>query len=378
MADPNNKRAGKGVAKWTLGALILLGLAAGVVWFVAGDQIMRLVTSEGGAPSGGARRTATQVALAKAQRGSLKNTVETTGIVRAREQVTLTSEVTGTVKSINFEEGQQVQKGDLLVALDASQERAELAEAIAQRDEARKQYRRGQELLEQRAIAQAEVDELRVAYQTAQAQIDVVRAQIENHKIEAPFDGRIGLRKVSPGALLTPETAVATLITSDALELQFDVPSQLLPQLHLGMTAMARVDGFENQLFQGEVSDIDNRINPATRTVTLEARLLDADEAMRPGMFASVELVLGTRANTVIIPEEALVFEGDAQYVFAVSRGGIARRRPVVTGERMKGEVEIRNGVKAGERIVVGGVQKINDGQRVKPLAESGEKNGDS
>jgi membrane fusion protein, multidrug efflux system len=297
--------------------------------------------------------------------------------LKAREQVRLTDQVSGLVQAIRFTEGERVEQGQVLVELDDDQEQAKLAEAIAIRYEAHRQYRRGLELQDSGLITPAQLDELEAASKTAKANVEVAEAQLRDLTIKTPFSGLIGLRQVSPGALLTPGTIIAELNIVDPLDLSFGVRSDFLPQLKPGLTVLARAKGFTGRVFRGRLRRIDTTIDPQTRKVQVEAELPSPDGILKPGLFMTVELVLETRPDALIIPEEALLLRGQDQYVYVVQDNNRIKRIAVETGQRQRGEVEIRQGLQAGATVVVGGIQKIQAGQPVKPLqADQDDKGG--
>lgn len=354
--------------KWILAVLILVAIAVAGIWYVGEDRLETLMAGlDEPARDQQGQPQATPVNVAKSQRREIRITVEAIGTLRAKEQVILTSQVSGLVQEIHFQEGQWVDQGDLLVELDAEHEQAELAEAVAERDEARRQYQRGQELRRERVISQSRYDELKASYETAQARVNVAQAELNDRQIVAPFAGVIGLRQISPGALLEPGDPVATLNTVDPIDLEFNVPSELLPRLTPGLAVIAQAEGFAGQRFEGELIFIDTRIHPDTRSVTLKAELPNPEGLLRPGLFMTVELVLETREDAIVVPEEALLLQGQDKYVFVVQDDGTVSRTLVETGERRRGIVEIRSGVEAGSQVVVGGLQKIGDGQKVRP-----------
>ncbi|MEE4376449.1 MAG: efflux RND transporter periplasmic adaptor subunit, partial [Candidatus Competibacteraceae bacterium] len=252
------------------------------IMFVAGafgyfrDDLWSLLPGTDTAARGGEQqpqRPPAPVDVTTVRRGEIKVTTESVGTLQAREQVSLTSQVTGLVQAIHFTEGQRVEQGQMLMELDDAQEQAQLAEAVAVREEANRQYQRGLELRGSGLITPAKLDELEAAYETAAAGVRVAEARLQNHSIKAPFSGLIGLRQISRGALLTPGTVIADLYTTDPLDLSFGVRSAFLPQLKPGLTVIARAAGLNGKVFQGSVSLIDTDIDPRTHNIKVEAEL---------------------------------------------------------------------------------------------------------
>lgn len=303
------------------------------------------------------------VETATARRSEIAETVRAVGSVEAAERVTVTSQVTGKVTEILFDEGQQVDRGDVLIRLDSARERADLEAARAEYRDARVQLRRLKDLATQRIVPESEVDTAQARLESARAAVDESRAALEERRISAPFAGVVGLRSVSPGSLLQPGDPVTTLATLDKLHIGFRVPSGILPRLRPGLQVRARVPGWDRPL-TGKVTSIDNTVDPATRAIALEAELPDVD-ALKPGVFLTLDLVLESR-QAVVVPEEALVLEGRQAYVYVVSPNGVVERRAVTAGERRPGLVEIRKGLSPGTLVVTAGVQKVQAGQPVR------------
>jgi membrane fusion protein, multidrug efflux system len=342
-------------------------LAGAGLWTVRGDLFGR-------GEKGGQERPPTPVTVVTAGTGTIRVTVEAIGTTRAREQVLLTADVTDKVEAINFEEGSFVEKGQLLVQLDDTQARAAVAGAV--RDEARQALRRAEELDTGRFIAEADVDERRRRFETAEAEVEQARARLADYAIKAPFSGRIGIRRVSPGSLVTPETIIATLTTVDPMELHFELPGRLLPQPHPGMQVYAqRSDDAEP--FDGVVITVDATVDADTRTVALKAEIPNTGGALRPGMFMMVSAVLDVISDAVLVPEEAVLLRGAESFVFVV-KDGVVERVAVETGARREGVVEIREGIAAGASVVVAGLQRISDGQRVEATPTTDATDGES
>jgi len=342
---------------WIAGAaLAVAALAAAGGWWLFGRR---------GGDGGGAReRPPTPVEVAVARVGTVAVTAETTGTLRARERVVLTTEVSGRVEAIRFAEGASVDSGAVVVALDREEDAARLAEARALRDEAAADLRRAEALTAEDVRPPSELDAARAAYEAAEARVALAADRHEEKVIRAPFAGRVGLRRVSPGDLLQPGDPVATLDATGPLELAFEVPASLLARLRPGLGVRAAAENLPGP-FTGEVARIDPRVDDETRTIELEARVPDPTGALRPGLLVTVDLVLEERAG-VLAPEAAVVLEGGEARLYVVARGEV-ERRTVTLGERRRGEVEVTEGLAPGERVVVRGVQGLRDGQAVAP-----------
>jgi len=313
-----------------------------------------------GGPPGGQ----VPVVTAPVRQGEVVERIEAVGSVRAREAVTITTKVAGIVTAIRFQEGQRVREGDVLLELDAAALRAELDQARATADNARSMLARARALPAGQAVSQARVDELETLARAAEGRVRQAQARIEELRLVAPFSGRVGLRQVSPGALIQPGTAVTTLDDTSRVRVEFTIPEVQLARVQPGARVLARSAAYQGRAFEGRVTLVDTRIDPATRTIRLVSEFDNADEALKPGLFLTVELTLQRRPDALLVPEEALDPVGDRNFVFVI-RDGRARRAEVQLGLRLPGEVEVR-GVAAGEQVVVRGLQRLRDNAPVR------------
>jgi len=328
------------------------------------------------APRGGGQPLVVDVMPVRA--GTVFEKAEAVGTARANESVTITARQTGSVNSITFQEGQLVRSGAILVELetrerkaDLDQSRNELDQARANRDDARQKLERSNQLKSTGAVTQAKLDELEALLRFsearvrgAEARIRSMDARLDDVRITAPFDGRVGMRMVSIGALLQPGTVVTTLDDLSKIKLDFSVPENFLGKLKIGLAVFARTPAYPDRVFEGRVSVIDSRIDPAIRAVRVNALFDNADEALKPGLFLSVELALDKRDGARLVPEEAIVGEGTSQYVFVV-RDGRAQRVVIKLGSRMQGDVEIAEGINIGDLVIVRGVSRARHNQPV-------------
>jgi membrane fusion protein (multidrug efflux system) len=307
---------------------------------------------------------------------------EAVGTARANESVTLTAKQTGTVARIQFQEGQAVRTGQVLLELESRERaadmdsvRAEIQQARAVADEIRQQLDRTRALRATGNAPEARVDQLESQLRAAEGRIRqnesrlrAADARFDDFRIVAPFDGRVGLRQVSIGALLQPGTVVTTLDDVRTIKLDFSIPEQFLGVLRQGLTVAATTPAYPGRAFEGQVTAIDSRIDPATRAVRLNATFENSDGALKPGMFLNVGLSVATRENALVVPEDALVAEGARQFVFVVADGRSVRRE-VKLGLRQQGEVEILEGVAAADQIIVRGLQRVRHNAPVRATA---------
>ena len=314
---------------------------------------------------------ATPVVVEPVVRGTALDTVATVGEVRARNGITVTSEVSGRVVEIPAGDGSFVDEGDVIVRFDDERERAELRAAEARANEARLQFERTQELAGRNVVAEAQLDERRAALRTAEAEASQARTALEKRTIRAPFPGRLGFITVDPGAVVEPGSAIAQLTSPPPVRLRFRLASRYLDGLDVGDRVEGSTAAFPGQRFAGEVVTIDPAVDQSSRNVTAEAELADDEARLRPGLFLDATVVLRERDGAMLVPEAALQYEGPVTYVFRVDGESRARRAPVEIGSRRDGRAEIVRGLELGDRVVVEGVQKIADGALVEPQERS-------
>jgi membrane fusion protein (multidrug efflux system) len=288
------------------------------------------------------------------------------GTAKARESVTVTASVSQTIAEVNFESGDFARRGQPLVTLTQSQQSASVAAAQAELRDAKQLYERNRRLADQQLISRASLDTQRAALEAARARVAAERATVADRVIRAPFDGVLGLRLVSEGALVTPGTAITTLDDVSLIRLDFTVPESALSQVAIGQRIDARSDAWPGETFSGLITSIDSRVDPVTRAVTARADIPNPGRKLRPGMLLDVGVERSAR-ETLAIPELAVQQSGTQASVFRVD-GDKVKDVPVQVGARRRGEVEIVSGLKAGDRIVVEGTVKLRDGARIKDV----------
>lgn len=318
-------------------------------------------------PPQGAAKPPQAVIVATAQKSAFEDRVEALGTLRANETVTLTATVTEAVTGVNFEDGQRVKKGDVLVEMMSRQEEAELDAAQATADEARSQLERIMPLIKQGAASKSTLDLRQREYDTAKARLDEVKSRISDRIITAPFDGVLGLRNISVGTVLQPGTRITTLDDDSVMKLDFSVPSVFLSALSVGLEIEARSNAFDGRTFKGKITGIESQIDAATRSITVRAVLPNDDFALKPGLLMSVEILKDPR-QSILLPEEAVVPVGYTNHVFVVEEAEgktVAKKRDVTLGARRPGVVEILSGVSEGEQIITHGTLNVADGAPV-------------
>jgi membrane fusion protein (multidrug efflux system) len=294
--------------------------------------------------------------------------VEALGNAYANEAVEIRPEITATLTAIGFEEGQTVAGGHVLAELENVEPLADLAAARATLVDSEAQYRRSRELYRTQAVAESQLQQLEAKREADRAAVAAAEARVADTVIEAPFAGRLGLRRVSVGSLVSPATIITTLDDIRFIKLDFDIPEVFLSRIAPGLDIRARSAAWPEVEFNGTVSSIDSRVDPVSRTVTVRSVIPNPEGRLRAGMFLTVTL-LKQDVEALMIPEQALVPERSIQSVLVVDAEMTVEQRAVKTGRRRPGEVEILEGLVAGERIVVEGTQKARNGQVVKILA---------
>lgn len=315
-------------------------------------------------PAGGGAGAAVPVTTTVLAQGAWSDTISALGTVKARESVTITAKVSETVERVHFDSGDEVAAGATLVTLSGNQQQAALAAAEATAKEAEQQFRRGNELVAQQLIARSQLDTQRATRDAAQARVAQMRADIGDRRIRAPFAGVLGIRQVSPGALVTPGTVVATLDDIARVHVDFPVPERRLSELAPGQRLSGTSVAWAGETFSGTVASIDTRVDPGSRAITVRGDFDNADRRLRPGMLLQVVLERPERP-ALVLPEIAVVQVGRESFVWRVTADETVERVVVSTGERRAGRVEIVQGLAAGDRIVVDGTGKLRPGMKI-------------
>ena len=299
------------------------------------------------------------------EQGEWQDEIRALGTAQSNESITLTAKVTETVTRINFEDGDFVEAGAVLVDLSGRAEVAQLEAAHATYVEANKQYERLSELVKQGTISHSQLDTQLSVRDAAYARANAIRAALADRIISAPFSGVLGFRRVSPGALVTPGSVITTLDDISLIKLDFAVPESYLSQLAIGQTIRATSTSFPDKTFEGLVTAIGSRVDPLTRAVPVRAEVPNPDSILHPGMLLSIRLLQAPR-EALVVPEIAVVQVGERSYLFRLDDNNTAQQVEVVLGARRRGEVEVRSGISAGDRIVIDGTVKLRDGAQVR------------
>ncbi|MGE0718850.1 MAG: efflux RND transporter periplasmic adaptor subunit [Alphaproteobacteria bacterium] len=351
-----------------LGILVVLAAAAGGGWLYW-QKVMVPAQSRaakaGPPPNFPMPVEAAPVTIARAERR-----VSAVGSLRSNESVMVRPEVSGRIVSLGFEEGQKVRRGQTLMQLDTSVEKAELAQAQAQLALSRANAERADELVRRGAGTPRALDEARASLRTNEAAVQLGQARIEKMTVTAPFDGIAGLRKVSVGAFVLAGAEIVNLEQIDPLKVDFRVPEVFLAAVRTGQRISVTVDALAGESFEGEVLAIDPLVDAAGRSIVVRARLANPGDKLRPGIFARVMLTLATREEAVFVPEQSLVPQGDRHFLYKVVDGGegkpkVAKWTEVKLGMRRDAKAEVVEGLAKGDVVVTAGLLKIRDGAPV-------------
>lgn len=311
------------------------------------------------------------VEVAKVKTDTVVETVEAVGTLRANEAVIIRPELDGRVAQILFEEGQRVQQGDVLVALETSIVQAELDQARAALSLSETNYRRAKKLMQQGAGSVSERDNALSQLKVNRAAVALAEARLNKMAIKAPFNGTLGLRKVSVGDYLTPGQDIVNLVAIDPIKVDFRVSEVYLMEVAEGQAIELNVDALPEEKIVGEVYAIDPQVDVNGRSIVIRALIPNTDRRLRPGLFARVKLIVNRYENAQLVPEEALVPRGDKQFVFRVVDGK-AVLTEVELGLRQGTNVVIKQGLVADATVVTGGQMKIHDGTPVSPVTPAG------
>lgn len=316
-----------------------------------------------GQAQGGARGGKLSVNAIVIKPAPLDNKLNVTGSVLPNESLELKSEVSGKIISIQFREGKQVKKGDLLIQMNDDEIKALLEKQRYNQKLNEDNEFRQRKLLEKDAISQEEYDNALNRLNTTVADIRLLEAQLAKTRIQAPFDGVIGLRFVSEGAYISPNNVIATLYNISPAKLEFAVPGRYSTQIAPGKKIRFAIES-DLQVYEGQVYAIEPRIDPATRTLTIRAMAENRQGRLLPGQFVKVELILESLSNAILVPTEAVIPEQAGKKVF-VMENGKAKEVFIETGIRTANSLEVLSGLKANDTLLTTGILQLRPGMDV-------------
>ncbi len=322
--------------------------------------------------AGTARPAAVEVA--KVEITKLSDDAQSVGTLRSRQSVIIRPEVSGRVTQINFRDGDRVRKGQLLIQLDDQLQAAQIKQSEAELSIARANHKRNQELVAQNFISQRSVDESAANLEVAQARLALSQATAARLKIFAPFDGMTGIRTVNPGDYLKDGADVVNIEDIEAVFVDFRLPERFQAKVRKGQKAMVDLDALPGRKFEAFVQAVDPLIDTNGRSVGIRACIDNRQMQLRPGMFARVTAMFGERDRAKVVPEEAIIPQGQRQFVIKVVDGPekdskISQRVEVKVGIRRPGRVEVTEGLNEGDVVVVAGHQRLQkDGSPLRVL----------
>lgn len=310
------------------------------------------------------------VATGVSKREAWEGTLSAVGSVSTTKGVTLSSDAAGVVARIHFDSGQTVKQGQVLVELDTSVERAQLASAIARKQLATTTHARTRALVDKGAISTAQGDADESSLRGATSDVEAIQAQIAKKTIRAPFAGRLGIRAVNVGQYLNPGTPVTVLETFEAVHVDFTLPQQRLADVNVGMPVRVTIGGEGGAPLEGKIAAVDPTVDPATRTVKLRADVSDEGEKLRPGMFVAVDVVLPETTAAVAVPATAIVHAPYGDSVFVVEEKKVEGGKPMKTARqqlvrlgRARGDyVALLDGLDENKEVVTSGAFKLRNG----------------
>ena len=304
------------------------------------------------------------VEVVAARIDTVRDEIAATGQIEAVQSIDLRPEVDGRIVEILIHEGQEVDQGTPLFKVDDAQLKAQVAQLAAQRDLAQQALARAKELAQENASSAADLEQAEATARSAQAQFDLQSIRLERTTVRAPFAGVEGQRYVSLGDYVNTDTKLVSLHTVNPQRAAFQVPEKFARQLRLGQEVTFRVAAIAGRAFTGTVDFVDPIVQLPGRTIMMKARVPNPARLLQPGMFIEARLVTAVRPQAVVIPEDAVVPAEGSSFVW-VAIGGKADRRKVSLGVRTPGFVEVRDGVKAGEQVVTGGLELLAPGAPV-------------
>lgn len=292
------------------------------------------------------------------------NNLSLSGSIEANEQVEIRSEVSGIVEGIYFNEGSNVSKGQVLFKVNDLELKAQLKQATTKESLAAENARRAKLLLQKEAISQEEYDVAKADYASAQAQSQLIRAQIAKTAVKAPFSGKIGLRSISPGTYITPTVLVAKLVNTSKLKITFSIPEKYASQVRENSIITFTVSG-SNTLYTAKIYAIEPEVAVETRTLQIRAIAENKDGKLFPGTFADVKLPLDIIKDAIVVPTEAIVPVQNGKKVF-ISNFGKAKEVMVETATRTDASILILSGLKKGDTVITSGVMSLKNDAPIK------------
>jgi membrane fusion protein (multidrug efflux system) len=322
--------------------------------------------STGATPAAAGAGGPVVVEVGKVEALTIDDDAQGVGSLRSHQGVVLRPEVSGRISRLGFSDGQRVKRGQLLVQLDDTLQAAQLQQAEAQASIARTNLQRNRELVAANFVSQSVVDQSAAALEVAEAQVSLARAQLARMRIEAPFDGVAGIRSVNVGDYVKDGTDLVNVEDLSSVLLDFRLAERYVSRIKTGQPVEAQLDAMPGKSFKGKVDAVDSLLDANGRSLLVRARLPNSSGELRSGMFARTRVVFATRANALVVPEEALVPLGGKQFLVKVvdgPQGKLSQRLEARIGMRLPGKVEILDGLTAGDVVVTAGQTRLLRGE---------------
>ena len=347
--------------------LVYTSLAVGIIGFI-GYRI-NSNSSKGGdskSPKGKSKSITVNGIVVKYE--TFDNNLSLSGSIEANEQVEIRSEVSGIVEGIYFQEGSFVNKGQVLFKVNDIELRAQLRQTSTKEGLAAENERRAKLLLQKEAISQEEYDLARADLKSAQAQSQLIQAQIAKTSVRAPFSGKIGLRSISPGTYITPAILVTKLVNTGKLKITFSIPEKYASQVKTNTTISFKVAGSQDR-YSAKIYAIEPEIAVATRTLQVRAIAENKDGKLLPGTFADVELPLDIIKDAIVVPTEAIIPIQNGKKIF-ITTNGLAKEIMIETATRTETSVLVLSGLKEGDTVLTNGVMALKNDDPVKVIVK--------
>jgi membrane fusion protein (multidrug efflux system) len=308
------------------------------------------------------------VEISYAKKQKVEDKFEVIGTIEAIEAITVVSEIDGSIIDIPFTEGSVIGKGELIARLDDAQPAAEVERSEALMEQSKTHYERVKAIVQQNAGAPQDLDDAAAELKVAAANYALAKSRLAKTRITTPFDGIVGARKVSVGTFIRGGMPITELANIDEIRVNFSSPEMYLPQLHQGADVYVSTIAYPGYSLEGKIIAIEPMLDPGTRSARVVARVTNPGRKFRPGMSASVSVILKERPDAVTIPNESIFANGDQSFVYIVKRDSTVSRVPVILGTRMTDVAEVIRGLEPGTEIVKAGHQKLFEGARVMPI----------
>ena len=351
--------------------LVLIGILLGGIFgfkVFVGQMMKKGIAAQASPPQ--------TVSVAQATTKEWRPQMDAVGSLKASRGADLTSEVTGVVSKIHFQSGKTVRAGAPLIEIDSRADMARLQSLKAALELAKKTYARNQEQFKEQAVSQATLDANLADLKSTEAQVEEQQALLDKKNIHAPFDGRLGIRQVSPGQYLNPGVKIVTIQSLDTIFFDFTLPQHDISSISMKQKITIKVDAFPEQIFTGTISAIEPKIEEKTRNVGIRAVIQNSGQKLLPGMFATAQIATGQPQHLITVPQTAIVFNPYGNVVFIVEEdkkhtdsqgkpGMKVTQKLVKTGVTRGNEIAVLEGLQEGDTIVTSGQIKLQNGTRI-------------